>query len=62
MDGLKMNHFQIKEKEEAQREYREAVSQGHGAYLMDQDAPVGCGAHPGVSVLTAEDLKQEAHV
>ncbi|XP_048657417.1 protein mono-ADP-ribosyltransferase PARP4 [Marmota marmota marmota] len=31
---------EIKEKEEAQREYREAVSQGHGAYLMDQDAPV----------------------
>nr|XP_040137821.1 protein mono-ADP-ribosyltransferase PARP4 [Ictidomys tridecemlineatus] len=30
---------EIKEKEEAQREYREAVSQGHGAYLMDQDAP-----------------------
>uniref|UniRef100_H0XEX8 Poly [ADP-ribose] polymerase n=1 Tax=Otolemur garnettii TaxID=30611 RepID=H0XEX8_OTOGA len=29
----------IKEKEEAQQEYREAVSQGHGAYLMDQDAP-----------------------
>uniref|UniRef100_A0A8D2D2A3 Poly [ADP-ribose] polymerase n=1 Tax=Sciurus vulgaris TaxID=55149 RepID=A0A8D2D2A3_SCIVU len=30
---------EIKEKEEAQQEYREAVSQGHGAYLMDQDAP-----------------------
>ncbi|XP_053420044.1 protein mono-ADP-ribosyltransferase PARP4 isoform X2 [Nycticebus coucang] len=30
---------EIKEKEEAQREYREAVSHGHGAYLMDQDAP-----------------------
>lgn len=30
---------EIKEKEEAQREYREAISQGHGAYLMDQDAP-----------------------
>uniref|UniRef100_G1RT04 Poly(ADP-ribose) polymerase family member 4 n=1 Tax=Nomascus leucogenys TaxID=61853 RepID=G1RT04_NOMLE len=29
----------IKEKEEAQREYREAVTQGHGAYLMSQDAP-----------------------
>ncbi|EHB03069.1 Poly [ADP-ribose] polymerase 4 [Heterocephalus glaber] len=30
---------EIKEKEEAQREYRAAVSQGHGAYLMDQAAP-----------------------
>uniref|UniRef100_A0A7N9CPY2 Poly [ADP-ribose] polymerase n=1 Tax=Macaca fascicularis TaxID=9541 RepID=A0A7N9CPY2_MACFA len=30
---------EIKEKEEAQREYREAVTQGHGAYLMSQDAP-----------------------
>ncbi|KAG8524708.1 Protein mono-ADP-ribosyltransferase PARP4 [Galemys pyrenaicus] len=30
---------EIKEKEQAQREYREAISQGHGAYLMDQDAP-----------------------
>ncbi|XP_036108057.1 protein mono-ADP-ribosyltransferase PARP4 [Molossus molossus] len=30
---------EIKEKETAHREYREALSQGHGAYLMDQDAP-----------------------
>ncbi|XP_017403713.1 protein mono-ADP-ribosyltransferase PARP4 [Cebus imitator] len=30
---------EIKEKEEAQREYREAVSRGDGAYLMSQDAP-----------------------
>ncbi|XP_048197632.1 protein mono-ADP-ribosyltransferase PARP4 isoform X1 [Perognathus longimembris pacificus] len=30
---------EIKEKEEAQREYREAIREGHGAYLMDQDAP-----------------------
>ena len=30
---------EIKEKEEARQEYREAVSQGHGAYLMDQDTP-----------------------
>uniref|UniRef100_A0A670HY83 Poly [ADP-ribose] polymerase n=1 Tax=Podarcis muralis TaxID=64176 RepID=A0A670HY83_PODMU len=29
----------VKEKEKAHREYREAISQGHGAYLMDQDAP-----------------------
>lgn len=33
--------FQVKEKEKAHREYREAVSRGDGAYLMDQDAPVG---------------------
>lgn len=30
---------EVKEKEKAHREYREAVSKGHGAYLMDQDAP-----------------------
>ncbi|XP_051051583.1 protein mono-ADP-ribosyltransferase PARP4 [Phodopus roborovskii] len=30
---------EIKEKEEAKQEYREAISQGHGAYLMDQDTP-----------------------
>ncbi|XP_013370321.1 PREDICTED: poly [ADP-ribose] polymerase 4 [Chinchilla lanigera] len=29
----------IKEKEEARQQYRAAISQGHGAYLMDQDAP-----------------------
>ncbi|XP_055988932.1 protein mono-ADP-ribosyltransferase PARP4 [Sorex fumeus] len=29
---------EIKEKEEAHQEYREAISQGHGAYLMDQDS------------------------
>uniref|UniRef100_A0A8D1EZ64 Poly [ADP-ribose] polymerase n=1 Tax=Sus scrofa TaxID=9823 RepID=A0A8D1EZ64_PIG len=30
---------EVKEKEAAHREYGAAVSQGHGAYLMDQDAP-----------------------
>ncbi|KAM8918887.1 protein mono-ADP-ribosyltransferase PARP4 [Lycaon pictus] len=30
---------EVKEKEAAHREYREAISQGHGAYLMDQDTP-----------------------
>uniref|UniRef100_A0A672JAG4 Poly [ADP-ribose] polymerase n=1 Tax=Salarias fasciatus TaxID=181472 RepID=A0A672JAG4_SALFA len=30
---------QVKEKEAARKEYRDAVSRGHGAYLMDQDAP-----------------------
>ncbi|XP_045149944.1 protein mono-ADP-ribosyltransferase PARP4 [Echinops telfairi] len=30
---------EVKEKEKAHREYKEAISQGHGAYLMDQDAP-----------------------
>lgn len=28
---------EVKEKEAAQREYRQAVSEGHGAYLMVQD-------------------------
>ncbi|XP_056145219.1 protein mono-ADP-ribosyltransferase PARP4 isoform X2 [Lampris incognitus] len=30
---------QVKEKEQARKEYRQAVEKGHGAYLMDQDAP-----------------------
>ncbi|KAH0504991.1 Poly [ADP-ribose] polymerase 4 [Microtus ochrogaster] len=42
---------EIKEKEEAQQKYREAVSQGHGAYLMDQDTPVQLVTHPVASVL-----------
>ena len=30
----------MKEKEEAHREYKEAISKGHGAYLMDEEKPV----------------------
>ncbi|XP_034741908.1 protein mono-ADP-ribosyltransferase PARP4 [Etheostoma cragini] len=30
---------QVKEKEQARREYKQAIERGHGAYLMDQDAP-----------------------
>ncbi|XP_061917510.1 protein mono-ADP-ribosyltransferase PARP4 [Entelurus aequoreus] len=30
---------QVKEKEKARREYKQAIEEGHGAYLMDQDAP-----------------------
>ncbi|KAM6934605.1 protein mono-ADP-ribosyltransferase PARP4 [Xenentodon cancila] len=29
----------VTEKEEARKKYRQAIEQGHGAYLMDQDAP-----------------------
>ena len=28
---------EVKEKETAHREYKEAIREGHGAYLMDQD-------------------------
>ena len=28
---------QVKEKEVAHKEYKKAISEGHGAYLMDQD-------------------------
>ena len=31
---------EVKEKEQAHREYREAISKGHGAYLMDEETPV----------------------
>ena len=30
----------VKEKEEAKQEYRRAIAAGHGAYLMDEEAPV----------------------
>lgn len=31
---------EVKEKEQAHREYKEAISKGHGAYLMDEEKPV----------------------
>jgi poly [ADP-ribose] polymerase len=30
---------QVKEKEQAHKEYKQAVSEGHGAYLMDEEKP-----------------------
>ncbi|XP_038132152.1 protein mono-ADP-ribosyltransferase PARP4 isoform X3 [Cyprinodon tularosa] len=30
---------QVKEKQTARREYKQAIAKGHGAYLMDQEAP-----------------------
>ncbi|XP_062507413.1 protein mono-ADP-ribosyltransferase PARP4-like isoform X2 [Corticium candelabrum] len=30
---------EVKEKEQAHKEYKEAISQGHGAYLMDEETP-----------------------
>ena len=37
----------VKEKEKAHREYKKAISEGHGAYLMDQDeeTPVSIAYH-----------------
>ena len=35
-----MFQSQVKEKEQARKEYKQAIQQGDGAYLMDQDAPV----------------------
>uniref|UniRef100_A0A3Q4BV00 Poly [ADP-ribose] polymerase n=1 Tax=Mola mola TaxID=94237 RepID=A0A3Q4BV00_MOLML len=47
---------QVKEKETARKEYKQAIERGHGAYLMDQDAPdvftISVGnLPPGASVL-----------
>lgn len=39
---------QVKEKEQAHKEYREAISKGHGAYLMDEETPVSCCYHKDV--------------
>ena len=36
---------EVKEKETAHKEYKEAISQGHGAYLMDEETPVSCHCH-----------------
>ena len=43
---------EVKEKEQAHREYREAISKGHGAYLMDEETPVsgGGGLRIGVNI------------
>ncbi|XP_056321136.1 protein mono-ADP-ribosyltransferase PARP4-like [Danio aesculapii] len=46
----------VKEKEQARKEYKQAIEKGHGAYLMDQDAPdvftISVGnLPPGASVL-----------
>ncbi|KAL2081078.1 hypothetical protein ACEWY4_022931 [Coilia grayii] len=30
---------EVKEKEQARKEYKQAIAKGHGAYLMDQEAP-----------------------
>ena len=31
---------EVKEKEQAHKEYWKVISQGHGAYLMDEETPV----------------------
>ncbi len=31
---------EVKEKEQAHKEYKKAISEGHGAYLMDEETPV----------------------
>ena len=33
---------EVKEKEQAHKEYKQAISEGHGAYLMDEETPVHC--------------------
>ena len=43
---------QVKEKEQAHREYKEAISKGHGAYLMDEETPVREGAWRGLTSWT----------
>lgn len=31
---------EVKEKEQAHKEYKRAINEGHGAYLMDEETPV----------------------
>ncbi|CAF0991491.1 unnamed protein product [Rotaria sordida] len=62
---------QLKEKKEAQREYSDALQQGHGAYLLEQDEksqdnfiinvgalPAGKECHISISYVTELDLIQ----
>eukprot|EP00794_Sanderia_malayensis_P009205 gene9205-10179_t len=46
---------QVKEKEQAHREYKEAISKGHGAYLMDEEKP-------DVFTVSVGNLPASAHV
>lgn len=41
-DSFRFVYFtgEVKEKAKAHKEYKEAVSKGHGAYLMDEEEPV----------------------
>ena len=48
---------QIKEKQTAHREYREAISKGHGAYLLDQDE-----ISPDIFQVSIGNLPPEAEV
>lgn len=36
---------EVKEKEQARKEYKEAVAAGHGAYLMDEGAIISSSLH-----------------
>ena len=46
---------EVKEKEQAHREYKEAIKQGHGAYLMDEEKP-------DVFTVSVGNLPAAAHV
>ena len=46
---------QVKEKEQAHKEYKEAISKGHGAYLMDEEKP-------DVFTVSVGNLPVSAHV
>ncbi|KAK3106810.1 hypothetical protein FSP39_000300 [Pinctada imbricata] len=37
--GVNISTGKVKEKEKAHKEYKEAISKGHGAYLMDEEEP-----------------------
>ena len=45
---------EVKEKEQAHREYKEAISKGHGAYLMDEDEETPVRGRGGEGVITLQ--------
>lgn len=52
---------EVKEKEQAHKEYREAISKGHGAYLMDEETPVGPIFNLGLPVPPIRQRKPSLH-
>ena len=47
---------EVKEKEQAHREYKQAISEGHGAYLMDEETPVSGMKYELTTFCTDKDI------
>ena len=54
---------EVKEKEQAHREYREAISKGHGAYLMEHTMQPPSRVHHDIIVIVvdSDDVIMRSH-